>query len=48
MYDGSKALLYGLLVMLVIQIGVELAIIVPVTAHQRCKYDVRSLLVASR
>ena len=36
MYDGNKFLLYGLLVMLVSEIGIELAIIVPVTAHQRC------------
>ena len=44
MYDQNKLLLYGLLVLLAAQIGTELAIIIPVTAHQRCKYNVRSLL----
>ena len=37
MYDGNKYLLYGLFVVLVVQIGTELAIIIPVTSHQRCK-----------
>ena len=44
MYDQNKLLLYGLLVMLAAQIGTELAIIIPITAHQRCKCNVRSLL----
>ena len=48
MYEGKKPLLYGLLAMLVIQIGTELAIIGPIVSHQMRECGIRSIHVSVR